>query len=110
MAEEFDDFIGGPGNKAMFLKTQDAIKRRTEAAINAVFAAMPWGLKIDLPGGEDATLEKFYAPKQKDGVWMFGFDVCDTTGAWHLEFCAEQSGWGGAPCGKMDAPDIEPAQ
>ena len=99
---DFNDFIGGEANAERFRKTQSIIELRTEAALRAIWDAMPWGMTIPLPGGEDATLNKFVEPRQKDGVWEFGFDVRDTLGNWHLEFFATKTGWGSAPIEKMD--------
>lgn len=103
-----EEFPGGDRNAEIFKCTQEAINLRTEAALKAIFAAMPWGMTINLPGGEDATLERFVEPREKDGVWEFGFDVRDTTGNWHIEFFAAKTGWGGAPIERMDPIDDNP--
>jgi hypothetical protein len=106
MPEEFEEFIGGENNADIFRRTAQAIALRDEAVLKAIWEAMPWGLKIDLPGGEDAVLKKFVEPRQKDGAWEFGFDVRDTTGAWHLEFFVKKTGWGGVPIGRMDPIEL----
>lgn len=87
----------------IFKRTQAAVDLRTEIALKALWEAMPWGMKITLPGGEEATLEKFVEPQRgEDGVWKFGFDVQDTAAGWHLEFFVTKTGWGGSPIGPID--------
>ena len=88
-------------NDEVFRKTQDAVEQRTEKSLCAIWEAMPWGLNIALPGGEEAVLHKFVEPRMKDGVWEFGFDVRDTLGEWHIEFFASKTGWGAKPIGPM---------
>lgn len=83
----------------IFRRTENVVELRTEAALKAIWEAMPWKMEIALPGGEEATLEKFVAPRKsvESGVWEFGFDVRETTGCWHIEFFASKTGWGAAP-------------
>jgi hypothetical protein len=98
----FEEFIGGEENADRFRATGDAVNRRAIAAMKAVFDRMPWGQVIELPGGEQASIEKFYEPKvDEEGCLRFGFDVRDTLGGWHLEFKVTKSGWGGIPIGEM---------
>ena len=99
---DFNEFIGGPENARIFRKTGEIIDMRTKASLEAIWNAMPWGMKVELPGGEDATLEKFVAPRFNDGAWEFGFDVRDTTGNWHIEFFVTKTGWGGTSVEKME--------
>ena len=99
---ESEKFIGGDRNAGIFRRTENVVDLRAEIVMKAIWEAMPWGLKITLPDGEEAELMKFVEPRQNDGVWELGFDVRDIEGSWHLEFFTRKTGWGGTPLGTMD--------
>jgi len=94
-------------HERIFKRTESVVDLRTKAAMEAVWNAMPWGLTITLPGGEEATLKQFVAPRQDKEGWGFGFDVAETEGNWHLEFFVRKTGWGGKPVEPMENPDEE---
>ncbi len=69
----------------------------TIAALEGVFARMPFGQTFTIKDGRTCTVKPFVEPRVNAKTLMpeFGFDVKGD--GWHLEFFVQRTGWGGVP-------------
>lgn len=97
-------FTMTPELQAKFEEHKARMDALTMEVMQDVWHRMPFGQEIALSNGETATIKPFFEPRPGDpdateadrANASFGFDVIGPQGAWHLEFVAYRSGWGGA--------------
>jgi len=61
--------------------------------MHEICARLPWGQEITLSNGKKFFLKKFTEPREKDGVFEFGFDAKFSDDSGHVEFNVTKSGW-----------------
>ena len=72
--------------------------RAAEEAIRELFARFPFGQKVALFTGKNATITAWHEPKRDaTGRWCFGVDIRYDDGSGHIEYRLTQTGWGGKP-------------
>lgn len=77
------------------------VNAKADEAIRDVMHRMPWGQKVTMADGTQATIKLLvgseWPKRDADGRLYFTFDLACDEGCWHVEFQVKHTGWGGAP-------------
>jgi hypothetical protein len=85
------------------------VNQHAMEALREVFHRMPWDQPVTV-GQQNAVIAQLRGQEEqvRDGshfpdghpsrdIPFFTFDVRAADGSWHIEFCVQQTGWGGVP-------------